>query len=126
MQSGHFKMSSINREQIAVKYRYCEFNFKFWHSLTFEKYSSRPLVQSGLSKNQSKLMVKPSIIVSLSACKKVAQSINSFLKYGVNILPIFDHSSPKHLEVNFTFPEFVSTYEKSVCSFNLFLRYSGC
>ena len=28
IQSGHFKMLSINWEQIAGKYRYCEFNFK--------------------------------------------------------------------------------------------------
>ena len=71
-------------------------------------------------------MVKPSIIASLSACKKVAQSINSFLKHSINISPIFDHAYPKHLEVNFTCPEFVSTFEKSVYSFYLFFRYSQC
>ena len=71
-------------------------------------------------------MVKPSIIASLSACKKVAQSINSFLKNSINISPIFDHAYPKHLEVNFTCPEFVSTFEKSVYSFYSFFRYSQC
>ena len=28
IQSGHFKIFSINWEQIAVKYRYCKFHFK--------------------------------------------------------------------------------------------------
>ena len=72
-----------------------------------------------------RLVVKPTIIASLSACKKVAQSINSFLKYSINILPISDHAHPKQ-QVIFTCPEFVSTFEKSVYSFYLFFRYSQC
>ena len=73
-----------------------------------------------------RLVVKPTIIASLSACKKVAQSINSFLKYSINISPVFDHAHPKQLEVIFTCPEFVSTFEKSVYSFYSFFRYSQC
>ena len=65
-------------------------------------------------------MVKPSIIASLSACKKVAQSIISFLKHSINILPIFDHTYPKHLEVNFTCPNlyqhFKNQFTPSICS----------
>ena len=56
-------------------------------------------------------MVKSTIIALLSACEKVAQSINSFLKCSINISPIFDHAHPKQLEVIFTCPEFVSTFE---------------
>ena len=73
-----------------------------------------------------RLVVKPTIIASLSACKKVAQSINSFLKCSIKILPIFDHAHPKQLEVIFTCPEFVLTFEKSVYSVYLFFRYSQC
>ena len=71
-------------------------------------------------------MVKPTIIASLSACKKVVQSINSFLKCSVNIPPTFDHVHPKQLEVIFTCPEFALTFEKSVYSFYSFFRYSLC
>ena len=49
-----------------------------WHSL-------------GCQRCRVRLVVKPTIIASLSACKKVAQSINSFLKYSINISPVFDH-----------------------------------
>ena len=73
-----------------------------------------------------RLVVKPTIIASLSACKNVAQSINSFLKCSIKILPIFDHAHPKQLEVIFTCPEFVLTFEKSVYSVYLFFRYSQC
>ena len=72
-------------------------------------------------------MVKPKIIIaSLSACKKVAQSINSFLKYSINISPVFDHVHPKQLKVILTCPEFESTFEKSVYYFYSFFRYSQC
>ena len=85
-----------------------------------------PWHSQGCQRCRVKLVVKPIIIASLSACKKVAQSINSFLKHSINISPIFDHAYPKHLEVNFTCPEFVSTFEKSVYSFYSFFRYSQC
>ena len=84
-----------------------------WHSLDYQRCRVR-------------LVVKQTIIASLSACKKVAQSINSLLKYSINISPVFDHAHPKQLEVIFTCPEFGSTFEKSVYSFYLFFRYSQC
>ena len=84
-----------------------------WHSL-------------GCQRCRVRLVVKPTIIASLSACQKVAQSIYSFLKYSINISPVFDHAHPKQLEVIFTCPEFVSTFEKSVYYFYSFFRYSQC
>ena len=98
-----------------------------WHSLTLEKYIiSGPLVQLVLSKTQSKVNGQTINYCIPISIKKVAQSSNSFLKHGINILPIFYHAYSKHLEVNFTCPEFVSTFEKSVYSFYLFFRYSQC
>ena len=58
--------------------------------------------------------------------QKVAQSINSFLKCSINISPIFDYAHRKQLEVIFSCPEFVSTFEKSVYSFYSFFRYNQC
>ena len=75
-------------------------------SLTLDKYiSSGPLAQLGLSQRcKIKSVVQPTIIASLLACKKVAQTVNSCLKYSINILPITDHAHSKHLEVTFTCP----------------------
>ena len=84
-----------------------------WHSL-------------GCQRCRVRLVVEPTIIASLSACKKVPQSINSFLKYSINISPVFDHVHPKQLKVIFTCPEFESTFEKSVYYFYSFFRYSQC
>ena len=111
LQSGHFKMFSINRTNL-VKYRYCEFNFKCLAFLNLSKIQSKVNGQT----------INYSIIISM---QKIAQSINSFLIYGINTSPIFDHAYPKHLEV-FTCPEFVSTFQKSVYFFYSFFRYSQC
>ena len=85
-----------------------------------------PWHSKGCQRCGVRLVVKWTIIASLSACKEVAQSINSILKYSINISPIFDDAHPKQLEVIFTWPEFVSTFEKSVYSFYSFFRYSQC
>ena len=86
----------------------------------------RTSAQFVLLKMQSKVSGQTNIIASLSACKKVAQSINSFLKYSIYISLVFDNAHPKQLEVIFTCPEFVLTFEKSVYSFYSFFRYSQC
>ena len=113
MQSGHFKSFLWTENKFQWSIGIASLISNVWRSLTCQRF-------------RVKLMVKPSIIASLSACKKVAQSINSFLIYDINTSSIFDHAYPKHLEVVFTCPEFVSTFQKSVYSFYSFFRYSQC
>ena len=50
--------------------------------------------------------------LTLRKCKKLAQLINSFLRYSgapmtVKVTPIFDHVYPITIKVTFSFPEYV-------------------
>ena len=40
------------------------------------------------------------------------------------VMPIFDHTHPKIIEITFSFPTFARAYKKSVNSFYSLLRYS--
>ena len=98
-----------------------------WRLLTLEKYSSRPLVQLGLSEIQSKVncqTINYYITVNMQKHSSIHQLIlETQHKYFAHfwIMP-----AQKNLEVSFTCPEFVLTFEKSLHSFYLFFRYSQC
>ena len=110
----------------------CELkNLKNLKHLVYTRQSLESQSHLGNQIFRVRLVLWPKIIASLSACKKWAQMINSFLRYSLFYCPmtwvatpIFDHCHSKTIEVVFSFPEAATACKISFYHINSFLKCS--